>query len=86
MQVRQYHWIDVDVYKAWVSEFVFSITSSSVNLYVQVMDEYEEQSEVAEKFKIKVWLLIRAWQKAKKVVHYYSNHFQKTIFMYFKLQ
>lgn len=82
MQVRQYHWIDVDVHKAWVSEFVFSITSSSVNLYVQVMDEYEEQSEVAEKFKIKVWLLIRAWQKAKKVVHYY----RKTIFMYFKLQ
>jgi hypothetical protein len=50
----------VDVYKARVSEFVGSITPSSVNLYVQVMDEYEEQSEVAEKFKIKVWLRIRA--------------------------
>jgi hypothetical protein len=50
----------VDVYKARVCEFVGSITPSSVNLYVQVMDEYEEQSEVAEKFKIKVWLLIRA--------------------------
>lgn len=82
MQVRQYYWIDVDVYKARVSEFVGSITPSSVNLYVQVMDEYEEQSEVAEKFKIKVWLRIRAWQKVKKVVHYcrVSN------FMYFSLQ
>lgn len=82
MQVRQYYWIDVDVYKARVSEFVGSITPSSVNLYVQVMDEYEEQSEVAEKFKIKVWLRIRAWQKVKKVV----NYCRVSNFMYFSLQ